>query len=230
MRKTLSIILALILLLLFLGCDNAAEPTQAQINPTIHESANHDVTPLPWNLLLVNPWNPLPDDHAIQLKELRNGYCVDERIYPDLQEMFDNARAENIQPLIVSAYRTYDKQSQLYQDKVSSYLDEGYTQNQAEEMAAKWVAKPNHSEHQTGLAIDINAESGSNDDVYEWLSKNSYKYGFILRYPNEKTEITGIHYEPWHYRYVGKQAAQYINEKQITLEEYLAEQTTPLLG
>lgn len=225
MRKQLSIILAFILLLLFVSCNKAAEPTQVQTEPPIFESTDHDATTLPWNLILVNPWNPLPDDHAVQLKELRNGYCVDERIYPDLQEMFDNARAENIQPLIVSAYRTYDKQSQLYQDKVYSYSGEGYAQNHAEEMAAKWVAKPNHSEHQTGLAIDINAESGSNDDVYKWLSENSYKYGFILRYPKEKTEITGIHYEPWHYRYVGKSAAQYIYENQLTLEEYLAEQT-----
>lgn len=85
------------------------------------------------------------------------------------------------------------------------------------------MAVPGTSEHQLGLALDINAEKGkcTNDELYQWLEKNSYKYGFILRYPTNKVEITGTNYEPWHYRYVGKEAEKEIYARGICLEEYL---------
>ena len=181
-----------------------------------------------WYLLLVNPWNAVPDDFSVKLKKLKNGHAIDERAYPDLQAMMDAARAEGLSPLICSSYRTNEKQTTLYNNEVKKYLSQGYSQTDAEAQARKWVAYPGTSEHQTGLAVDIVSASyqlldkkQESTPEQKWLMENSYKYGFILRYPNEKSEITGIYYEPWHYRYVGKEVAKEIHDKGICLEEYL---------
>lgn len=181
-----------------------------------------------WNLLLVNPWNRLPDDHTVELAQLGNGHAIDARAYDDLQEMLDAARGEGLSPLICSSYRTSEKQQALYDKEVKGQLSKGYSQEAAEAEAAKWVALPGTSEHQTGLAVDIVDlsyqlldEGQEKTPVQKWLMENSYKYGFILRYPSDKSSVTGIGYEPWHYRYVGKEAASEIYEKGICLEEYL---------
>lgn len=176
-----------------------------------------------WNLILVNAENYIPDDYTFTLMTLKNDYQIDERIYSDLQEMFDAARSEGIYPSIGEAYRTSDEQQSLYTDKVNAYITEGYSEKKAKELANAWVALPGTSEHQLGLALDINAERDkcTNDEVYMWLNKNSYQYGFILRYPAAKVGITGVNYEPWHYRYVGREAAKEIYEQNICLEEYL---------
>lgn len=186
-----------------------------------------------WNLLLVNPWNKLPQDFSVKLTMLKNGQAIDERAYPDLQAMMDAARAEGLSPVICSSYRTKEKQQTLFRNEVNKYLAQGYPQNEAEIKAGEWVAVPGTSEHQTGLAVDIVASSYQQLDKYQentaeqkWLMENSYKYGFILRYPNNKSEITGISYEPWHYRYVGKEAAREIYERGICLEEYLESLST----
>ena len=181
-----------------------------------------------WNLILVNPWNKLPEDFSVELTTLDSGYKVDSRIVDDLNDMFRDARAAGLDPIICSSYRAVDRQKQLFKNQIDKYLAMGYSQKQAEEEAAKWVAIPGTSEHHTGLALDIVARSYQMlDDTQEntaeqkWLMGNSYKYGFILRYPKTKGEITGIVYEPWHYRYVGKDIAKEIYEKKICLEEYL---------
>ena len=181
-----------------------------------------------WYLLLVNKWNPIDRDYSLDLVELRNGHSVDIRAYPDLQDMMDDARAEGLQPIICSSYRTNQKQRDLFKNQVDKYLALGLTEEEAEEQAAKWVAVPGTSEHQTGLAVDIVAldyqilDEGQEDTPEQkWLMENSYKYGYILRYPTEKSDLTGIHYEPWHYRYVGKEVAKEIYDLGICLEEYL---------
>lgn len=181
-----------------------------------------------WALILVNSQNPVPDDYSIELTQLKNGQSVDSRCYPDLQDMMDDCRKEGLEPLICSSYRSYAKQNTLYQNDVNKYLLAGYSQTDAEEEAAKSVAPPGTSEHQLGLAVDIvDTEnqrldnSQENTKVQKWLIENSWKYGFILRYPKDKTDITGIIYEPWHYRYVGKEAAKEIYEQNLCLEEYL---------
>lgn len=191
-------------------------------------SSETTVDPTDWKLLLVNPWNELPDGFSVELTQLQNGHAVDSRAYPDLQDMMDDMRAEGLSPLICSSYRTTEKQQTLYSNQVNAYLAQGYPQQKAEEEAGKWVAVPNTSEHQTGLAVDIVDisyqildEKQEDTAVQKWLMENSWKYGYILRYPNEKSEITGIYYEPWHYRYVGKDAAEEIYEQGICLEEYL---------
>lgn len=176
---------------------------------------------LPWNLIVVNPWNALPENAEPELLELSNGERIDSRIYPDLQQMFDDARADGLDPEVTSGYRSQKKQRELFDDKVQSYRDEGFSKRTSKTLARKWVSEPGYSEHETGLALDINAREGSSAAVYEWLAENSSRYGFILRYPKDKTEITGIDYEPWHFRYVGPEAAAYITEQNLTLEEYL---------
>lgn len=177
-----------------------------------------------WNLILVNRWHPIPSDYQVELTELNNQQAVDSRIYPDLQKMFDDARACGIMPAITSSYRTTEKQQELMDEKISDYQAEGYSSKEAKKLAEEWVAIPGTSEHEIGLAIDISTADSSAQDasvVWEWLLENSYKYGFIRRYPEDKTDITGVIHEPWHFRYVGKEAAEEIYEQNICLEEYL---------
>lgn len=142
---------------------------------------------------------------------------VDDKIVKPLEDMFNDAANEGIILLGNSGYRSYNSQRKTYSSRVRS---------EGEKKANAYVAKPGYSEHQTGLCIDI-----TNKEKYfvkgtkeaDWLAKNCYKYGFIIRYPEGKEEITGIAYEPWHIRYVGKKVAKEIYHKNITLEEYLEE-------
>ena len=173
-----------------------------------------------WYLTLVNRWNHIPENYEVNLVEVAGGEQVDERIYGPLMEMLEAAKEDNWDqlPLVVSGYRTQEKQQRLYDDKIAKYRGQGYSESEAKEMAEQWVAVPGYSEHQLGFAVDIN---GATYDVYLWLQENSYKYGFIFRYPGNKTEITGTAEEVWHYRYVGVEAEAEIYEQGICLEEYL---------
>lgn len=188
-----------------------------------NDDANNVKDKKEWKLLLVNREHYIPEDYTIEFTELSNGEKVDSRIYPDLQEMFDTARAEGLQLFVADGYRTQEEQQQLLDEKVEAYKNEGYAEEEAEAEAKQWVALPGTSEHQLGLAVDINADTSQStrDEVYEWLAQNGYKFGFINRYPANKTEITGTIYEPWHYRYVGKKAAKEIYSQGICLEEYI---------
>ena len=190
-----------------------------------------------WNLTLVNPWNTLPDQYPVCLQDIGNGNSMDERCCPELERMLDDCRASGLEPLVCSAYRSQNTQEELFQAEVDGWISQGYSREEAEKEAGKVVAVPGTSEHQLGLAADIVDathqlldESQEDTEVQKWLMENSWKYGFILRYPSDKSNITGIIYEPWHYRYVGKEAAQEIYEQEICLEEYLEPQkkeTTP---
>lgn len=175
-----------------------------------------------WNLIVVNRWNSIPEDYTVTLTELSNGQKVDSRIYSHLQNMFNAARADGIYPIVREGYRTAAEQQELLDNKIQTYIKEGYSKSRAEKSALKWVAPPGTSEHQLGIAVDINADKtkSSNDEVYMWLAENAHHYGFILRYPQAKQEITGTSYEPWHYRYVGVEVAEKIYNQKICLEEY----------
>lgn len=176
-----------------------------------------------WNLIVIKRWNEIPEDFSISLTELSNGQRVDSRIYPYLQEMFDAAREEGIYPFVREGYRTAEEQEEIFNEKVQAYINEGYSKTRAEKTAKEWVAVPGTSEHQLGIAVDINADKtqSTNDEVYEWLAENAHRYGYILRYPQGKEDITGTSYEPWHYRYVGIENAKIIYEQQICLEEFI---------
>ena len=169
-----------------------------------------------WNLLLVNPWKAMPDDFEVKTAEVENGYEVDERIADALKEMLADCREAGYSPQIISSFRTRETQQYLYD----------HTANKDD------TAIPGHSEHECGLAADIidSSSAGWGDPLIakqeslpaqKWLMEHCQDYGFILRYPKDKEDVTGIIYEPWHYRYVGKEHAAKIMENGICLEEYL---------
>ena len=181
-----------------------------------------------WELLLVNKKHKIPENYSMELEELEFAHKVDKRIVEPLKKMLADARKEGLSPIICSSYRTNDKQKQLYNSKTMEYRREGYSLEDAEEMASYWVAIPGTGEHETGLAVDIVSENYQMLDEgqektqeQKWLIDNSYKYGFALRYPTDKKEIIMINYEPWHYRYVGIENATYMKEHDMCLEEYI---------
>ena len=182
---------------------------------------------LPWNLTLVNFTHPVPEGWSFEVKDLSTGRKVDARIYADLQAMFDACRAEGLTPRVNTAYRTYEDQQDMLVTKYRQYKKQGLSHEQAQAKALTVASYPGYSEHQLGLAVDINSanqEKCSNDRVWKWMKENCQDYGFIWRYPGVKSEITGISNEDWHFRYVGREAARYIMENQLCLEEYLQQQ------
>lgn len=202
---------------------STTEPESTSENSTKEESDE-----IPWNLVLVNPDTPLPENYEINVKQLDNGQAVDERCYDALQNMMNDCRRAGLRPVICSSYRTQEKQQMLFDNQVEKWKNKGYSVDEAKMQAGKLVAVPGTSEHQLGLALDIVdisyqllEEEQENTPTQKWLLENSWKYGFILRYPKDKTDITKISYEPWHYRYVGKKAAKEIFDAKICLEEYL---------
>ena len=179
-------------------------------------------------LILVNPWNTVPEGYKVETSSLLNGESVDSRCYSDLAAMLQECLAAGGSPIVCSAYRPHEKQVRLYQEQVDSLLAQGRTQEEAEAEAGTVVAVPGTSEHELGLAVDICDSENQNLDesqletlTQQWLIEHCWDYGFILRYPVDKSEITGIIYEPWHYRYVGRKNAAKIHESGLCLEEYL---------
>lgn len=177
-----------------------------------------------WYLILVNRDHPLTAPFDGELTELRYGAKVDSRIYPDLQDMFDEMRADGLSPRVIEGYRTSEEQQSRLDSKISEYMGYGKSREEAREMALQWEAEPGTSEHELGICVDISSENGDNDSanaVWEWMDENCSRFGFIKRYPRNKMAITGVRGEQWHYRYVGEEAAKEIMDKGITLEEYL---------
>ncbi|MBO4951196.1 MAG: M15 family metallopeptidase [Clostridia bacterium] len=214
--------------------DNATEeqPPQEDAEVIIEEKPEEpdeaSVDTSAWNLVLANPWNKLPEDFTVELSDIGGGHMVDSRIVDDLNQMMSDLARAGHSAFICSSFRTNTKQTTLYNNEVNEYLAMGYSEEEAAVEAGKWVAVPGTSEHQTGLAVDIMSnyylklDKGQEDtEEQKWLMENSWKYGFVLRYPNDKSHITGIYYEPWHYRYVGKDAAKEMFERDVCFEEYL---------
>ena len=210
------------------GTTSALQSTQT----AVLTAADQAVSQEDWQLLLVNAWHKLPEDYHVELKTLANGLQVDARIYDDLNAMLTDCREAGLEPIVCSAYRTEDTQTRLYRNKVSRLLSAGWSRDTVEQEAARWVAPPGTSEHQTGLALDIVSadyqlldEQQAQTPEQQWLMAHCWEYGFVLRYPTDKCAVTGIGYEPWHYRYVGKEAAREMQQKGLCLEEYLAPDT-----
>lgn len=179
-------------------------------------------------LTLVNANHPMSSDWKYELVQLKNGQNIDSRAYEDLQQMMDDARAEGLDPYICSSWRSHETQEQLFEEEIASYVKKGYSKSEAKVQAAQWVAVPGTSEHELGLALDIVSEGNQrleeaqeDTPTQQWLMEHCYEYGFILRYPKDKEDITGISYEPWHYRYVGREDAAAIRDLGVCLEEYV---------
>lgn len=177
-----------------------------------------------WNLKLVNKGNAVSRDYVPELEEYADGIMFDKRAISHLKNMINAIHKEKITGIwIASAYRSYEKQEQLFNNKVQYYKNQGKKQAEAEELAQKVVQRPEMSEHNLGLAVDFNTVSNEFEKTkaFEWLQKNASDYGFILRYPKDKQEVTKITYESWHWRYVGKEHAKVMKEKGYCLEEYI---------
>ena len=181
--------------------------------------------------ILVNPWNYVPADYSVKLSKYGD-YKVAKICLSDLKEMLADCKSAGSKAVVVSAYRSHSYQQGLYERRIQRFLDQGYDYETAVIEAGKRVAVPGTSEHELGLALDIvdvnyqNLDKKQEDTAAQkWLMANSWKYGFILRYPNEKSDVTGIIYEPWHYRYVGKELAKELHDSGLCLEEYFASLT-----
>lgn len=178
-------------------------------------------------LILVNQENLLSKDYSFTHHTLNCGMDVDERIYDDMLNMLNDLNKEDLHYTIISAYRSNQEQTDLIKKRVSEYMSQGMTEDDAYTEAYKSIQKPGASEHESGLCFDVASEGTSvldesvaTQQTAVWLVNNSYKYGFILRYPKDKENLTGITYEPWHFRYVGKEAAAFMYENDLCLEEF----------
>lgn len=181
-----------------------------------------------WNLLLVNRSHPLTEDYRPQTRSIGYSIPVDVRIYDALKTMLNDGNRQGCSLLVCSGYRSYERQVELYEEDVTKYMRRGYSYEKACELTEGTLLPPGTSEHQAGLAVDIVAttrqvlDSGfENTREGKWLAAHAHEYGFILRYPKDKVGITQIEYEPWHFRYVGVEAAAEIHELGCCLEEYI---------
>lgn len=186
-----------------------------------------------WRLVLINKQHSIPEDYSFTfgtINTLKGKMQCDERIIEDLSDMLTAAKEEDVSLMICSPYRDLEYQKTLFNRKINRYLKKGMSYVEAYRLSSQVVTVPGASEHQIGLALDIvcnnyrDLDEGFGDtDAGIWLAENSYKYGFILRYPKGKEQITGIEYEPWHFRYVGVEAATVMTRDGMTLEEFWEE-------
>ena len=177
-----------------------------------------------WNLKLVNKDNSVDRSYVPELEELDDGIMFDKRAIGYLRSMINAMYKAGIKNVWVqSSYRSYEKQEELFNRKVTYYKNQGKKQEEAERLAQTVVQRPEMSEHNLALAADFNTVTNEfeNTKAFTWLQKNAWEYGFVLRYPKDKQEITGIVYESWHWRYVGKDHAKVMKEKGYCLEEYI---------
>lgn len=176
------------------------------------------------NAILVNKYYSLPQSYAPEdIVKVSNQHCFGEvsiksEVYDTFKEMFNAAKKENITLIINSGYRSFEQQTKLYNQ---------YKETKGQEYADSYAARPDYSEHQTGLSLDImtygaNSNTFESTEAFKWLDKNAHKYGFILRYPKDKEDITGYSYESWHFRYLGKNLATKVKKSNLTYDEYYA--------
>ena len=196
--------------------ETPAETTPPPVETTTEPKAQPPVPLDDWRLVLVNAQNPLPEEYTVSMTKLPDGHEVDKRCYSDLQAMLDACGAAGQYPRLESAYRSREAQNERLDQEIARLVEGGMNHAQAEKEAAKTVADAGCSEHHLGLAVDI-----ADKDAQQWLQEHSWEYGFILRYPGDKTDQTGFAYNPGHYRYVGREAAAQMWELGLCLEEYI---------
>lgn len=222
-------------LLLLSGCTVRRPAPEGSVSSAPEEDAMPESTLIPRedigkieNLLLVNAANPVPDVYTPELYPVSGPYQMDADAAGSMLWMLYDAAREGVDLMVVSAYRERERQRQNFQNEVEEYVAAGLSEEEAVAATSQWIAPPGTSEHETGLAADIVTSSYqvlnhgfAETDAAKWLAEHAPEYGFILRYPEDKTEITGITYEPWHFRYVGRRAAREITDHGLALEEYL---------
>lgn len=203
------------------------EPTPAPTQEPFSDRPEVDITS--WEYTLVNSQNLLSSDYIPELTQFENGQSFDNRGVEAINEFISGARGVGLEVYITSSYRGFETQKTLFDRKVNQYVSSEGSLEKATEKAKTIVAYPGTSEHQLGLSCDIvdkyyeyMNESLAETELSKWMAANCAQYGFILRYPKDKTDITGVMFEPWHYRYVGKTAAEYIMRNGLCLEEFVA--------
>lgn len=209
----LPVILLVILSLLFLG---------TRLRQWVQEKEKTKL------LTLVDREHPVEDDYNVEFTLLGEGQMVDSRCVDDLEAMLEACRRAGGQPVVTASFRTWGAQERAWEEALDAMVRGGLSREQAEQRLERQTELPGYSEHQLGLAVDIEEQGSELEKAQQadtptlrWLQENSWRYGFILRYPENKTEITGKDYRPWHYRYVGREAAQQIHELDLSLEEYI---------
>lgn len=191
------------------------------------ETEDHVFDTSDWRLVLINKQHPIPEDYEFNLATIRDYLRCDERIIDDLFLMMQAAKEDGVNLEIKSPYRTEDRQEFLFNQKIKLYMGQGMSYMDAYKVSSQVVTVPGSSEHQVGLALDIasdlhpylNVEFGDTE-AGKWLAEHSFEYGFTLRYPLGKEHITSIEFEPWHFRYVGREAAAVMKEEDLCLEEF----------
>ena len=180
-----------------------------------------------WSLMLINKDHLIPDDYTFELATITDSVKSDVRCAGALVDMIKGAKNDGVYLYVASPFRDMQRQTYVFDRKVKSIMAEGYDYDEAYELASEVVAIPGTSEHQVGLAFDLVTdgywkldEGFADTEGGKWLAENAPDYGFILRYPKGKEDITKIEFEPWHYRYVGVKAAQEMERLNLTLEEY----------
>ena len=202
---------------------------QNEITEPIDNSENKIPEPiveseLGWELTLVNSNNPISDNYELTLVSIDEYRKFDSRAIKKLQNMLNDIWKNGITNIWVqSAYRSVDEQTKIYNEQVEYYKSQGKTEEEAKKLTERIINKPGYSEHNLGLAVDFNYVDSSfeNANAFKWLKDNAENYGFVLRYPKEKEDITQVTYEPWHWRYVGEENAKKMNELGLCLEEYV---------
>ena len=198
-----------------IGTENSSNTVTASNNLSLLDD---------WQIRLVNRDNPLPDDFTVELENLDASRKFDRRAIEPLKQMICDMRDQGIKNIWAqSTYRSIEYQKGLYEKSINKYLKQGKSQEEAQKLTDEYINRPGTSEHHLGLAVDFNNvdEGFENTKAYKWLLENASDYGFILRYPKEKEDITGIEYEPWHWRYVGPEHAKKMKEQNLCLEEYV---------
>lgn len=193
------------------------------------EVLNYDFSE--WNrkhpeLIVINNNNSLPDNFEVKTVTLGDQE-IGKNMFESLKTMFNDALKDGYKMYVVSGYRNIKLQTKLFNNQINYEMrnNKKINKEEAAEIASKSVARPRHSEHNAGLAADINSVNSdfANTKTYKWLEENAHKYGCIVRYPKESTDETGVIFEPWHIRYVGKDYAEKIHKSGKTLERYIIE-------
>lgn len=179
-------------------------------------------------LILVNKQNPLDSVYEPSLRWICDGRLqIQEIVYEDLVDMLEAGEEAGHTYWIASAYRSRERQEELMEAEIEKNMRKGLSREEARKKSEETLMEPGCSEHETGLALDILVSENVTMDIHQaeepgnqWLCEHAWEYGFVLRYPEEKTDLTGINYEPWHFRYVGKEMAEYMQREDLCLEEF----------
>ena len=225
----IALIILTIITLICVAIPKKSAVPQQQSAPVTTTQKEVRIDPNDDLLILVNYNNPIPDDYKPDLVQTQYfNQKIDKRAAQPLKQMVEDCLKAGHESLPCSGYRSKEEQVQILEEKVQEYQNIGYSRADAEKEARKWITEPGKSEHHTGLAMDIIDmdyqildEKQEKTATQQWLMKHCWEYGFILRYPADKKDITHIDSESWHYRYVGKEHAKRMHDSGLCLEDYV---------